>query len=85
MMPVLLQMLAIVLLTAEEGLALQLPPIVETDVATIRTMSTVSDGHDGFAGATPESVHAFRKDIKLRACVEVECWQTICGGYSLTR
>src|SRR5262245_12558776 len=61
MMPELAELLAIVLLAAEGSLAPQPQSAIETDVATIRTMSTVSDGHDCFAGVTPDSVHSFRR------------------------
>jgi hypothetical protein len=58
-----IQILAVVLLTTGQGPAAKQPSTIDTDVATIRTMSVVSDGHDGDAGVTPESVYAFRRLI----------------------
>ena len=55
------RLIAISLLAAAEVLASEPRLAIEADVATIRTMSVVSDGYDGEAGVTPESVYAFRR------------------------
>ena len=58
-----LQLITLLLLAAA-GSAPEAPAAIDADITTIRTMSVVSDGHDGDAGITPESVLAFRRLVK---------------------
>lgn len=61
---------ALALLVSTASVAAEPTPSVDADVATIRTVTVVSDGHDGRAGTTPESVHAFRRLVRSPGAAE---------------